>query len=133
MRNLVLSLLILTLFNCSEIGQPNSYRGNEAKTKLLLAAEIGDYATYREVFTEQGLSGANLENRVNEEVINATLINLSLFELDSSKYYSKSKVSECEFVLQSYGILLKITSYITYSAFDECDFSSSGVIATKRK
>jgi len=125
--------MIIIYFNCSEIDQPNSYRGNEAKTKLLLAAEIGDYATYKAVFTEQGLSGANLENRTNEEVINATLINLTVFELDSSKFYSKAKVSECEFVLQTYGLLLKISSYITYSAVDECDFSSSGVIATKKK
>ncbi|TGM87909.1 TIGR04452 family lipoprotein [Leptospira licerasiae] len=133
MRSILSLFLINILLNCSEIGQPNSYRGNEAKTKLLLAAEIGDYAAYKALFTEQGLTGSNLESRTNEEVITATAINLTLFDLDSSKFYPKNKVGECEFSLESYGMLLKISSYVIYSAFEECDFSSSGVIATKKK
>ncbi|EIE01470.1 TIGR04452 family lipoprotein [Leptospira licerasiae] len=133
MRIIAVIILLNSFYYCSEIGQPNSFRGNEAKAKLILAAEIGDYAAYKEVFTEQGLTGATLESRTNEEVLAATAINLTLFDLDNSKFYPKSKISECEFSLETYGVLLRISSYITYSAFEECDFSSSGVISTKKK
>ncbi|MCR1795351.1 TIGR04452 family lipoprotein [Leptospira sp. id769339] len=133
MRSIVVFVFINILINCSEIGQPNSYRGTEAKTKLLIAAEIGDYAAYKALFTEQGLTGAELENRTKEEVVTATAINLTLFDLDSSKFYPKSKVSECKFSLETYGNLFKISSYVTYSAFEECDFSATGVIATKKR
>ncbi|TGL29712.1 TIGR04452 family lipoprotein [Leptospira koniambonensis] len=133
MRILTAILFLSFFIRCSEIGQPNSFRGNEAKEKLILAAEIGDYAAYKAVFTEQGLTGSDLENRTTEEVLNATLINLTVIDLDSSKFYTKAKIGECETVLQTYGVLLKISSYITYSTFDECDFSSAGIIATKKK
>ncbi|PJZ49189.1 TIGR04452 family lipoprotein [Leptospira saintgironsiae] len=119
-------LIILSVANCvavDTLGITDTYKGDEAKKKLLAAAKIGDYLTANAAFTEQGYTGSQLDSLVATQVITASIIDEAVFSLDESKYYKKKDVDNCAQVIQFLGVALDYDSFTTYLTNRTCRLS----------
>ncbi|WP_244283115.1 TIGR04452 family lipoprotein [Leptospira neocaledonica] len=124
MKQIYITLLIaLSITNCVAIdtlGLTDTYKGDEAKKKLLDAAKIGDYLTANSYFTDQGYTGSQLSSLVATQVLTASFIDEAVFNLDESKYYKKKDVDNCAQVIQFSGVALDYDSFTVYLTNRTC-------------
>ncbi|EMJ97188.1 TIGR04452 family lipoprotein [Leptospira sp. WS58.C1] len=116
-------LMLLFVLNCiavDTLGITDTYKGDEAKEKLLAAAKVGDYLTATEYFTDQGYTGAELDSYVMAQVILASFINETVFNLDESKYYKKKDVDDCAQVIQFLGVVADYDSFTSFMTNRTC-------------
>ncbi|MGJ4747631.1 TIGR04452 family lipoprotein [Leptospira sp. SA-E8] len=127
-------MIILSVINCvavDTLGLTDTYKGDEAKKKLLAAAKIGDYLTANAAFTEQGYTGSQLDSLVATQVITASIIDEAVFSIDESKYYKKKDVDNCAQVIQFLGVALDYDSFTTYLTNRTCRLSPNDMILDK--
>lgn len=135
MKRITINLLILfAITNCvavDTLGFTDTYKGDEAKKKLLAAAKIGDYLTANAYFTDQGETGSELESHVLSQVILASFIDEVVFNIDGSKYYKKKDVDNCAQVIQFLGVALDYDSFTTYLTNRTCRLSPNDMFFDK--
>lgn len=117
----VLSIGFIT--NCliwDAVGLTETYRGDEAKKKLIGAAKVGDYLMADIVYKADGYTGDELISRTLVDVIMASLINETVISLNESRYYRKRDVNECAKVLSYSGPVFGFDSFVIYSFNTTC-------------
>ncbi|EIE01325.1 MULTISPECIES: TIGR04452 family lipoprotein [Leptospira] len=130
----IITLLYSFLVNClvvDTLGLTDTYKGDEAKKRLINAAMVGDYLTANAAFTAQGKTGSELESYVIADVLYASFIDELVFKVDESKYYKKRDVEDCATVIRSFGVLTDFDSFTTYLSSDYCNISPNDLYIDK--
>ncbi|MEI1278734.1 TIGR04452 family lipoprotein [Leptospira venezuelensis] len=125
-RIYITMLIIFSITNCIAIdtlGLTDTYKGDVAKDKLLAAAKIGDYLTASAYFKDQGYTGSQLSSYVLAQVILASFIDETVFNIDESKYYKKKDVDDCAQVIQFLGVIVDYDSFTTFMTNRTCRLS----------
>ncbi|PKA15660.1 TIGR04452 family lipoprotein [Leptospira haakeii] len=129
----VLSIGFIT--NCliwDAVGLTETYRGDEAKKKLIGAARVGDYFLADSTNKADGYTGDELISRTLLDVIMASLINETVISLNESRYYRKRDVNECAKVLSYSGPIFDFDSYVMYSFNSTCNLRPDNEIIDTR-
>ncbi|TGK39798.1 TIGR04452 family lipoprotein [Leptospira andrefontaineae] len=129
----VLSIGLIT--NCliwDAVGLTETYRGDEAKKKLIGAARVGDYLMADIAYQEDGYTGEELISRTLLDVIMASLINETVMSLNESRYYRKREVNECAKVLSYSGPIFDFDSFVIYSFNSTCSLRPDNEIIDSR-
>ncbi|TGK05900.1 TIGR04452 family lipoprotein [Leptospira selangorensis] len=125
MKRIYITMLITVLMaNCiavDTLGLTDTYKGDVAKDKLLAAAKIGDYMTATAYFTDQGYTGSQLDSYVLAQVMLASFIDETVFNLDESKYYKKHDVDTCALVIKFLGVAADLDSFTSYLSNKTCN------------
>ncbi|TGK01305.1 TIGR04452 family lipoprotein [Leptospira langatensis] len=124
-------LLMNIAINCLIVdatGLTNTYKGDEAKRRIINAAKSGDYLTAHAAFAAQGYTGSDLELMTLVDILLASAIDGAVINIDSSRYYKKGDVHACEVQIALLGVQLDTDSFSTYLFSPACELHPDGEI-----
>ncbi|TGK07509.1 TIGR04452 family lipoprotein [Leptospira semungkisensis] len=129
----VIAILLFAnmLTNCLVVdatGLTNTYKGDEAKRRIINAAKSGDYLTARAAFEAQGYTGSDLTFMTLLDILLVSAIDGAVINIDSSRYYKKGDVHACEVQIALLGVQLDTDSFSTYLISPACELKPDGEV-----